>query len=148
LIDIGNSLTEVLFFQNNKLRHFTVLEKGARDIVSHDGSLKKEKLNIVLEGILESMPSYRENFISVVVTGGGALLDGVIEEAERILKIRVRMGRAASTGFSLSSQDAMVHTSTIGLINGFAKSYKPDATHKSPIQKAMRRLFDLYESYF
>ena len=133
LLDIGDTLTESLIFKNNMLKSFRIIKKGA---------------GTILNGNIEESYGRDNDFSSVVVTGVGALLDGVIEKTEKALKRPARIGIVKDAGQSLNSQDAIIHTRTTGLINRLAKEYKESHTHKSPIHKAFRKILDMYESYF
>lgn len=127
LIDIGSSLAEMLVFKDNTLQDFRIAEKGP---------------SMVLEA------GMRPDFSSVVVTGGGALPDGVIEETERALKVPARIGIVGKTGYSLNSRDAIIHTSTIGLIDRMAEEYRNSQTDMNPARRTLRKIIDIYESYF
>ncbi len=130
LLDIGDTLTESLIFKDSMLKSFRIIKACADTILN--GNMRVDN----------------NDFSSVVVTGGGALLDGAIEKAERMLKRPARIGIVKNAGQNLSSRDAIIHTSTIGLISRIAKEYKNDHTHKNPIHKAFRKIVDIYESYF
>ena len=128
LVDIGSSLTEALIFKNNILQSFKVIK--------------------LLSEISRVPGPGAGDFSSVVVTGGGALPDGVIEEAERRFNVPARMGIVRKAGFNLNSQDAIIHTSTIGLIDRVAGEYKNANTDRNPVRKTLRKIIDVYESYF
>ncbi|UCD55534.1 MAG: hypothetical protein JSV93_01685 [Candidatus Omnitrophota bacterium] len=130
LLDIGDTLTERLIFKDSMLKSFRIMKKGAGAILN--GNMRVDN----------------NDFSSIVVTGGGALLDGVIEKTEKMLKRPARIGIVKNAGQNLSSQDAIIHTSTVGLISRIAKEYKNSHTHKNPIHKAFRKITDIYESYF
>lgn len=136
LVDIGSSLTEALVFKNNILQNFTVLEKGT------------EKFGRLLSEISGTQEARSAGFSSVVVTGGGALPDGVIEETEKAFKVPARIGTARKAGYNLNSRDAIIHTATIGLIEGMAGEYKNSKADRDPVRKTIRKIIDIYESYF
>ncbi|NQU95755.1 MAG: hypothetical protein HQ549_06005 [Candidatus Omnitrophica bacterium] len=148
LLDIGETLTETLTFRDNMLKDLRVIKKGASSVLDKNMCVDKSKLDALLGGLADALSGENENFSSVVVTGGGALLDGAIEEAEKIFKVPARIGIVKKAGRNLNSQDAIIHTSTVGLINSIAKDYKARQTYGNPIHKAFRKVLDIYESYF
>lgn len=129
LLDIGETLKEALVFKNGLLQNYSATKRGAR---------------------LNSISNKKNDFSSIVVTGEGALHDGLIEETEKAFKIPARIGIVKNAKGSYSnSQDAIIHTSTAGLINDIANEYRiTHAGRKNPISQAFRKLFDIYESYF
>ena len=137
LVDIGDSMTEAIVFKNNMLWDFCAIEKGAETILDDN-----------MRGLLATFPAGSDDFSSVVITGGGALLDGVIEKAEKLFKIPTRIGIVRNAGRNLTPQDAIIHTPTIGLINHVAKGYKAYHAYKSPIHKLFHKIQHIYESYF
>ena len=148
LLDIGDSLTEVIVFKNGTLKGFSVIKKGASDITGEERCPDKIKLNALLKKIAAGIPEGGEGLSSAVVTGGGALLDGVIEEAEKAFGMPTRIGIVKKPGCSLNPRDAIIHTATIGLIEHIARDRKADREHKNPARRALHKIIDLYESYF
>ncbi len=148
LIAIGSSLTEALIFKNDILQSFKIIGKGMAAILDNDMRPDSKKSGRLLDEV-SCVPGRRtDDFSSVVVTGGGALPDGVIEEAERRFNVPARMGIVRKTGYNLNSQDAIIHTSTIGLIDRKAREYKNANADKNTVRKALRKIIDVYESYF
>lgn len=148
LFDIGDSLSEGLVFKDNTLKNFRTVERGASSVLDDDMRVDKNKLNAFLKKALTVFPVHSNDFSSVVVTGGGALLEGVIEAAEKIFKIPARIGIVRNTDWNLNSRDAIIHTPTIGLIDHVAREHIASVTHKNPLSKALRKIHDIYESYF
>lgn len=128
LVDVGSSLTEALVFKNNILQSFRIIK--------------------LLSEVSRPPASGTGDFSSVVVTGGGALPDGVIEETESRLNVPARIGIVRKAGFNLNSQDAIIHTSTIGLIGRAARGYKKSNADRNPVRKTLRKIINLYETYF
>ena len=148
LCDIGGSLTEVAFFKNGALKNFNTIKEGAKAVLNDSGGTDKEKLESLLKKVLASVPAASKGAPSVVITGGGALLDGVIEEAEKVFATHARIGIARQAGRSLNSQDAIIHTSTIGLATRMAGEYTRGHSGKGFMKRALGRISDIYESYF
>ncbi len=124
--DIGNSFAETLIFKGNILRNFEVVPDWPA------GAFNPEKLA----------------FSSLVLTGPGALPNGVIEEAGSRFNVPARIGIVRKAGFNLNSQDAIIHTATIGLITRRAREYKNVNADKNPVRKIITKIIDLYEAYF
>ena len=148
LLDIDDTLTEALVVKNNILKDLRVMEKGVSSVLDKGMHLDKARLDAFLAEVISVAPNEKENFSSIVVTGGGALLDGVIEEVEKVFRVPARIGIVKQAGRNLNSQDAIIHTSTVGLINSIAKEYKTHQTYKNPIYRTFRKVLDIYESYF
>lgn len=148
LIDIGNYLTEIMVFKNGMLKFFETIDKGAKYALDANETIDREKLNIFINKIHSSVFGSKDGFSSVAITGGGALLDGIIEEVEKILNMPVRVGMAKLKETHLSLQDGLIHTATIGLISHLAQEYRKSSINKNPIHKTFRKVIDLYESYF
>ena len=141
-------MTEGLLFRSNVLKGFKLLNKGTGFILDSQMQANKANLNFLLDEFTRDFPREDRNFHSIVVTGGGALLDGIIEEAEKAFKLPARIGMVRNPGRQLNTQDSIIHISTIGLINQLAQEYKSHNTHKSPVHRALHKVFDIYESYF
>lgn len=147
LLDIGESLAEGLIFKHGMLKNFHIIKQGATSILGNGMHVNKQKLCSLLKKANSALRVDSDNFVSIVVTGGGALLDGIIEETEKVFKIPARIGLVKKER-NLNSRDAIIHTSTIGLIDYLAKEYKTSHIHNSPIHKAFRKILGIYESYF
>jgi len=148
LLDIGDSLTEAIVFKDCKLRDFIVIKKGVSNILDEKKHPDKKKIDTLLDDIVSKLKDEREYFSSVMVTGGGALLDGMIEEIEKVFKLPAKIGIVKSAGRHLNPQDAIVHTSTIGLIEQVAREFRSSRVHNNPIRKIFRKIIDIYETYF
>ncbi|OGW75445.1 MAG: hypothetical protein A2Z72_06555 [Omnitrophica bacterium RBG_13_46_9] len=148
LLDIGDSLTEQLIFKKNTLMSFNVIRNGAGNISDCAAYKGKERIRELLKDVLPVLPAENRYFSSVVLTGGGALLDGIIEEAEDILERPARIGRIKDSGWNLNLQNSIIHTSTIGLINHLAKKQRTTQPHGHFINKVFCKVRDIYESYF
>jgi len=148
LCDIGDSLTEEFVYRDGILSDTRVIQKGASSVLDSRGRQDRGGLKRLLEEAQNVLNGDSKKFSSVVITGGGSLLDGIIEEAEKIFRIPTRIGLVKSTRYGLNSQDALLHTSTIGLINRIAKTYRESQNQRKPFQKLFQKLLHVYESYF
>lgn len=148
LLDIGEALTEGLIFKSDMLKTFCVARKGARAVYDGNRHVDKALLTALLTDAFAALPNGASGFSSVVLTGGGALLDGVVEEAEKVLRLPVKIGLAKNQNQSLSSQDAIIHAPTIGLLTHIANERKASQTHIPPFLRTMHKLQTIYETYF
>jgi len=147
VIDVGNSISEALIFRNNMLKSYCLVQRGANFILDKDAHVDNNRRDALLKEIFSSMPE-KEGFLSAAVTGGGALLDGVIEETEKTFRVPARIGIAKNAGRDLNTQDAIIHTPTLGLIGQKAEEYKRYHAYANPFRKASHKILDIYESYF
>ena len=148
LLDVGDSITDVFIFKNNMLHDFKIIDIGAGSILKEDMRVDKERLNVFIEKIIEQVPQEEDLFSSLVIAGGGALLEGVIEKTEKSFKMPTRIGIVKAAGRDLNSQDAIIHTSTLGFIQHVATEHKKVSSHKNPFVKTFQKVINLYESYF
>lgn len=148
LLDIGESLTEGLFFKDGTLQDFYIIEMGVNSILAEDSTVDKEKLSSFFNKVSKASKKDKENLASLVLTGGGALLEGVIEEAEKDFNVPARIGTAYSSDYELNTQDSIIHTSTIGLIKRIAEEYRVSNAYGGPVQRIFHKLRYVYESYF
>jgi|GEM_PF-630037 len=148
LIDIGSLLTEASIFKDGVLKSFKVVRDGTSTILDGDMQLDPEKFGWLLDKVSRVSVSGISDFSSIVVTGGGALLGGVIEGAESRFSVPARMGIVRKTGCKLNSQDAIIHTSTIGLMERMAAAYKNTNSDKNPLRRTFQKIIDVYERYF
>lgn len=148
LLDIGEALTEGLIFKSGMLKNFCAIRKGARAVYNGNQHADKPPLTALLTDALAALPFGPSGFSSVVLTGGGALLDGVIEEAEKIFRLPVKIGLAKNQNQGLDSQDAIIHAPTIGLLTYIANERKASQAHTPPFLRTVRNLQNIYETYF
>jgi cell division ATPase FtsA len=148
LCDIGDGLTEAFIYKDGMLADSRLLQKGVRSISDRQGRKDPAKLSKLLKEVGGLLKDDSQKALSIVLAGGGSLVDGIIEEAEKVFGVPARIGLVGSAKYGLNSQDAVIHTSTIGLINRIADSYhNPYAQHK-PFQRLLHKLLQVYESYF
>jgi len=148
LLDIGESASEALVFKDKSLYSFQHLRLGGDTILESGMRPNKEKLRKLCNEVKAILGEAEKYVESAVVTGGGALIDGMLECAENTFKCPTRMGLARKAGRHLDTQEALIHTSTIGLIEFIAKEYAKSHHHGNPLNKLVRKVLYLYESYF
>jgi len=148
LIDMGDTLTEAAGYKNGMLKNFRVIKKGVSSVLDGKMRLERRRLSAFFKDTLSAVEAGEGDFFSTVVTGGGALLDGVIEEAEKSFNVPSRIGFAKKAGRELNAEDAIIHAATVGLISRLAEEHKASRVPTNPIHKAFHKIIDIYESYF
>jgi cell division ATPase FtsA len=148
LLDIGEALTEAAVFKNSMLRNCRIIKKGAGMVLDKSGHVDKAKVTALLKKACAELSAVRGDFSSVILAGGGALLDGVVEESEKVFGLPVRMGRVRNAPRGLSQKDSLIHTPTIGLINRLANEYKEHREYHNPFRRTLHNLLNIYETYF
>jgi cell division protein FtsA len=89
----------------------------------------------------------------MIVTGGGAMLEGFLEHAEKILEVPLKLGFIYSVDSSRLQARSAVYATTIGLVRFGSllqsrsnKSYS--AVDLRPLSRAASRAKELYYEYF
>ncbi|MBL7158271.1 MAG: hypothetical protein ISS91_02060 [Candidatus Omnitrophica bacterium] len=149
LLDVGTGISEAAVYKNKSFLQLETIKKGTGFFINSDTTLNKEKLGTLLSELFKGLDlKEKKDVASLVITGKGALLDGMIEEAERVTKIPARLGAIKRAPVQLNSEDSIVHAATIGLLYRIAEEYRFFDMTKNPIQKTLHKLIDIYESYF
>ena len=148
LLDVGDSLTEGLTFRKGILEEHYKARRGARHFKDSVGHAHPGKLHDLFEAMDPLLQRKQGAFHSCVITGGGALVDGMIEETEKALGLPCRIGLVRNSRIKLNSQDAIIHASTIGLIGQLAQNFVSAQPQGGSLKKTLHRLLDLYEHYF
>lgn len=81
-----------------------IIEPRAQEI------LHMVRAEIMKSGYLEMLPA------GAVLTGGGALLPGMVEQAEKVLGMHVRLGTPNSIGGLNDTVDSPIHATGVGLV--------------------------------
>lgn len=81
-----------------------IIEPRAQEI------LQMARAEIMKSGYLEMLPA------GAVLTGGGALLPGIVEQAEKVLGLHVRLGTPNSIGGLNDTVDSPIHATSVGLV--------------------------------
>jgi len=70
----------------------------------------------IMKEEIERMGLTRSLNSGIVVTGGGALLEGTVEIAERIFDLPVRVGKPSGVGGLIDVINSPVYSTAVGLI--------------------------------
>ena len=148
LLDIGDISSEVVFFRENMVKQFGAIKMGVSDILSDEGVINDGSMNKFFAKVKEILAHDKDKLGSLVITGGGALLEGVLESAENAFNVHARMGLVKNEGHALNLQDSIVHTSTIGLVRYLSRKHKALILHRNPLHRFFSKFQNIYDSYF
>ena len=158
--------------ENIKLEHGCAIESRARDdqiisIPGVGGRAPREVSRGVLASIIQ--PRVQEIFelalheirqsgcydlltTGIVLTGGGALLEGVDELAEEVTGLPVKIGRPSGLGGLMNAADSPIHSTSVGLVlYGLAHGDQIDVFRGDDsrvFQKIVRRMKQWFEDFF
>lgn len=75
-----------------------------------------EELYMIIKDEIERMGFARSLNSGIVITGGGSLLEGMVEIAERIFDLPVRIGKPTGVGGLIDVINSPVYSTAVGLI--------------------------------
>jgi cell division ATPase FtsA len=116
LVDIGDSLTEISAFLSGSLQDFDIIDLGGRD-AGRDfrSSAALNEIATHISARLSVLSKGCRKAPSVVITGGLALADGVIEHLEERLSSAVKIGSLKNVYGDISRMDGLRLATAIGL---------------------------------
>ncbi len=150
LIDIGDSLTELVVFQEGVLRSMGVLPLGARDMVTHDkreAAFNKIKL-FLLEGA-DRFQNGDSPIREVVLTGGFSLSDKIMD-IEKHIRLPVRIGTVKGVKGNISSSESVAAITSIGLAKYALEksSSRFSAKGQGLLKRLATKVVDIFNNYF
>jgi len=147
LVNMGNSLTEVSVYLGGVLDNFEINCFGSRDA---GGDFRSNELfNKLVSGISAALKDLSKRSAKdplVILTGGFALADGMIECLEERLSHPVRMGAVRGVHGDISGLDGVRLATAIGLC-GYARE-KIFAADREPIRSISAKVVELFNNYF
>lgn len=147
LVDMGNSLTEISIFLGGALDSFDIISLGGRD-AGRDfrSSALFNRLIPAISAGLQDISKRSAGGQSVILTGGHALADGVIEFMEEKLFHPVKMGALRGVQGDISGLDGVRLATAIGLC-GYAYE-KRLALASSPARRIHAKVAEIFNNYF
>lgn len=150
LLDIGESITEAYIFHDGTLLDFEIVPVGAKEV---KGELMGNfELNAALDKISDKVKDYKASgggLSSVVVTGGLAFTDGIVELVESKISHPVKIGSAADMKGDISSIDSVRLSTALGLVRyAHQKHLHRIRESANPARRLSTRLVDLFNDYF
>jgi cell division protein FtsA len=150
ILNIGASLTEVSIFYGGDLNDIGIIPMGRQDV---KGELKESfEFNDLFSRIRARMDDFLNKggkINSVVLTGGLAFEDGIIELLEAKLSCPVKMGVPRAVKGDISSIDSIRLTTALGLIRYGEARYRAKAIQaRNILQHMSARVVDIFNNYF
>ena len=150
LIDLGASVTEVCIFQEGILNDLDIIPVGGDDI--KDGF----KDNPAFSELLTRIDSKRQVFLtgggkidSIILTGGTAFVDDLIESMEEKLASSIKIGVAQDIKGDISSIDSVRLTTAIGLVKYASQKREQKArADKNLPRRVTDTVVDIFNNYF
>jgi len=121
-IDIGADTTKVIIASDGRIRACSLLAKGSNDIARD----KREALFEAIEKELERSSSIESIRAGIVLSGGGAMFDGLPEKAEEFFRLPVRVGALKTTPPNLE-KPSHLYASCIGALEDYSRALKEKA---------------------
>jgi cell division protein FtsA len=133
----------------DNLSHKIVQAKQLNEIVA-------SKVDNLLEQIQRALLrlNYNDKKVArIIVTGGGAILEGFLERAEKILEKPVQMGFLHAVNDSKIQAKSALYATSIGLIHSGFKKKDPHSNFyvrkkNIPLAQIFKRAKRLYQEYF
>ena len=151
LVDIGSSLTEVSMFQEGVMKHVEVASWGASDLrgtPDADDGLRGVILRIKEK--TDEFDAKNIRFRTVIVSGGGSLVDGMIEAFESGLGIRAGRGMVKGLTGNISSLESVIATTAIGLARFAGRDHEKNAKYQpnNLVRNLSSKIVDTFNNYF
>ena len=145
-IDIGADTTKVIIVSDGRIRACSLLAKGSKDIVQN----KSEEFFEAIKKELENSSSMESIGSGMILSGGGAMFDGLPEEAEEFFRLPVRVGALKTTPPNLD-KPSHLYAPCIGALQDYSqalseKSEILDSRH--PIARITNRVTTFLNEYF
>ena len=145
LLDIGASVTEACIFAKGVLADSAIIPMGADNI--KDDYRNNPRMNELCSDI----ETLRQSFIkrggaidSIILTGGTAFIDYLVEFMEEKLACKVDVGAAKDIKGDISSIDSVRLTTAIGLVNMHIRTANP----RLSMPKSFRKTYLRYSSRY
>ena len=150
LADIGASLAQLSIFFERVLLDLDIIPIGSGDIKGdfHD-SLEFNSLLARMNSKIEDLLKRNGKISSIVLTGGLAFADGVVEFMEGKLMYPIRMGIVKNVRGEISGLDSLRLSTAIGLCKyGYEKYSKKSPEEKDPLKRISAKVVDIFNNYF
>lgn len=147
LVDMGNSLTEVSVYLGGTLDNFDIVSVGSEDAI--DDFRSNAGFNELISRITVKLKDLSKRSVkepSIILTGGFALADGMIEFMEEKLSHPVRMGAMKGVQGDISGLDSVRLATAIGLAKyAYEKKLSED---RGITRRFSAKVVELFNNYF
>lgn len=147
LVDMGSSITELSIFSAGSLAAFDIMPIGAQDA---GGDFRD---NVAFRSLYTSIDARIKDFAashgkvsSIILTGGLAFTDGIIEFLEEKLAYPIKMGVPKDVRGDISSLDSVRLSTAIGLAKYACEKKLAEDTGIS--RRLSEKVLDLFNNYF
>ncbi|MBN2452809.1 MAG: cell division protein FtsA [Candidatus Omnitrophica bacterium] len=137
LVDMGSSLTEISVFFGGILESFDILDREIAGFDAAISGISKRLAECSKKG--SASPS-------VIITGGSALADGMIELIEEKISCPVKLGAVKDTRGRISGIESVCLVTAIGLAE-YARDKKASAESGIAVRLSTR-LVEIFNNYF
>ena len=150
ILNIGDSVSNLSLFRYGLLSGFDIVSIGARDIkgdfrdnVSFGNII--DRVNLSAQELLKKGGKAE----TLIITGGLAFTDGILEYLEEKTSIATKMGVAQDIRGEISSVDRMRITTAIGLARyGYEKLKARPKDSGNFFKQASDKFVDVFNNYF
>ena len=147
LIDMGSSMTELSLFSGGSFTAFDILPIGAQDVAGDfRDNVAFRSLYTSIASRLKEYASSHGKVSSIVLTGGMAFTDGIIEFLEEKLVYPIRMGISKDVRGEVSGLDSVRLTTAIGLAKYACE--KNLSRNANLTRRLSEKVTDIFNNYF
>lgn len=150
LLDMGASLTELSYFSGGNLADMDIIPMGSQEVKG--GIYEGEAFRALVGRISAKMKeaaAERAAVKNVVITGGLAFEDGIVEALEAGISHQVRVAAVKDVTGDISSIDSLRLATAIGLCRYAYEKYEKKAREDRDIVKRLTtKVVDLFNNYF
>jgi len=139
IVDIGSHMASVSFFKMGRINSYRYIYQGSRDIDDQGAT------GSFLKKIGHLFTNARPD--KIYITGGGALKENLLEQAEEVFKVKCELGRVRLKGCLLSPSDGLIHTSSLGIVIDEGKKHILRNRLRNPFEKMLSYANSLIEEY-
>lgn len=147
IIDMGSTLTEISVFFGGVLDNFEIVSIGGDDMrgdfrVNSDFASLVSRVNSRIQNLLKISPKAT----AVVLTGGFAITDGMIECMEKGLSLPVKMGSIKGIQGDISGLDSIRLSAAAGLARYASEKKRLECSGVS--NKLSAKVAEIFNNYF
>jgi cell division ATPase FtsA len=146
LVDMDTDTTDALVFHDNVLSGCKVFPIGVNGLLSEDAGVDKARLSAMVSQIV-SLPGWRKVH-RAVITGRGAMADGLIENLEKSFNLPVEIGTCLVKPFEELPPERMRYLGNIGILDYLREEKLKERRHDSFIKRCFNKILAFMDRYF
>jgi cell division protein FtsA len=150
VLHMGSLLTEASFFYEGTLHDMEVIPIGSDDIgASFEESLTFDGMVAKVKSEIDEFTKRGGKLTAIVLTGGLAFADGIIETLEERFPYPIRMGLVKDVRGDISSIDSIRLATSVGLVKYAYENYRKKVLERRNIvERLSNRIVDIFNNYF